>query len=78
MITIDDGVVRIRDLGSKNGTYVDGQRIGSTAIFVRLNARIELGAVTVSIVLSKASSTKSLRLNLPELKRGAAARLATA
>ena len=76
LMTIEGGVMRLQDLGSKNGTFVDGQRIDTTPVIVKSQSRIELGAVMVSIMPGNASSTKSLRLNMPELKRDVATRLA--
>jgi hypothetical protein len=41
-----DGVT-IRDLGSKNGTRVDGARVGAAGVELRDGARIELGKVAL-------------------------------
>lgn len=48
------------------------------AVPVKSHTCIELGAVSVSIVSSRVLSTKELHLNMPELDREIAARLATA
>jgi DNA-binding winged helix-turn-helix (wHTH) protein len=61
-IMIRNGAMWIEDLQSKNGTFVDGQRIRATTV-TRHN-RIELGAVAATILPRRISSTASLRLNL--------------
>ena len=69
LITIHDGAFSIRDLGSKNGTYVDGRLIGRTPVMVKPHARIGFGALAASISFRKAVSTTSLRVNVNELTR---------
>jgi DNA-binding winged helix-turn-helix (wHTH) protein len=76
LITVHGGVFTIRDLDSKNGTYVEGKRVGSTPVTVSPRSRITLGTLTVSIVPRKTTSTQSLHLNAPELQRRVAEALA--
>lgn len=69
VVMVFDGIISIRDLDSKNGTYVDGIRIGPAPVTVRDGAQIEFGAVLVKIASRRNSSTQSLQLNMPALKR---------
>lgn len=78
MITVYDGASSIRDLDSKNGTYIDGLRIGRSPVVLSPGSRIELGAVVASIMFRRISSTTSLKLNMTELKNLVADRLASA
>ena len=75
LITINDGTIWVKDLDSKNGTFVDGERIGSSPVMVTPRTRVMIALTSVLIVLRKSSSTASLRLNIPEIKREIAARL---
>jgi DNA-binding winged helix-turn-helix (wHTH) protein len=78
LIIIDDNGFSIRDLNSKNGTCVDGQRIGRSPVRVSHGAQIVFGGVVAEIVSRKVSSTASLRLNMTKLKRQVAERRASA
>jgi len=78
VITFSGEEFSVRDLGSKNGTYVDRQRLGRAAVTVTSDSRIEFGVLAASIVRRKPSSTASLRLNQVELRRRAVKRLANA
>lgn len=72
VITIfEGGAVSIKDLDSKNGTFIDGRLLGPSGVTVNRYTRIEFGAVVASVTVLGVSTTKSLRLNLPELKRHA-------
>lgn len=75
IITVYDGAFSITDLDSKNGTYVDGQRIGRSPVTIPPRARIEFGAILASLSCGRISTTASLRLNMPELKRQVAERM---
>ncbi len=79
VITIYDGdsTFLIKDLESKNGTYVDGTKIGHEPVSVTHDAQIEFGAVVASIVFRKTTTTKLRMLNLTELKRQVAERMTT-
>jgi len=68
VITIDDEFA-VQDLSSKNGTYIDGERIGRAPVIVAHTAQIVFGAVDVSIVYGKLTSTQSLQLNMDDLRR---------
>jgi DNA-binding winged helix-turn-helix (wHTH) protein len=69
LITVDGDELSITDLDSKNGTYVNGERIGRAPVTVRPGARIEFGAVVASIVSNRISTTDSLRLRMPGPRR---------
>ena len=74
LITIYDGAFSIRDLDSKNGTFVDGQLIGRAPVMVTHRAEIAFGSIPASIEFRKISSTNSLMLDMTELKRQVAKR----
>ena len=78
MIIIDDNGISIRDLDSRNGTYVDDQRIGRSPVMVKHDVQITFGGVVAGLASRKLSSTASLRLNMAKLKRQVAERLASA
>jgi len=69
LIAVGGDELSITDLDSKNGTYVNGQRIGRSPVTISPRARIEFGAVAASIIFPKISSTQSLRLNATGPKR---------
>jgi pSer/pThr/pTyr-binding forkhead associated (FHA) protein len=72
IITVyEGGAFLIRDLESKNGTLVDGKLIGPTPVVVSDRAKIEFGAVTVSVRFKEMSTTQGLRLKLPHRLRRA-------
>lgn len=78
LITVYDGSFSIRDLDSKNGTFVDGKLIDRLPVPVTDRAEIAFGAIAASITLRKISTTNSLMLNMAELKRQVAERLTNA
>jgi DNA-binding winged helix-turn-helix (wHTH) protein len=56
----------IEDLGSKNGTFVEGKRIGAKPVHLRDGNQIQVGSVFLSFqALSPAKSTKTLRGRRP-------------
>ena len=56
----------IEDLGSKNGTFVEGKRIGAKPVRLRDGNQIQVGSVFLSFqALSPAKSTKPLRGRRP-------------
>ncbi|MEA2490148.1 MAG: hypothetical protein QOH21_1940 [Acidobacteriota bacterium] len=63
IVRVVAGEVWIEDLNSKNGTYVDEQRI--TSARVTRESRIAFGGVAATIVRRKSGSTGSLRLRAP-------------
>jgi DNA-binding winged helix-turn-helix (wHTH) protein len=74
IMVCDDGL-SIRDLASKNGTYVDGQLIGRLPVMVTDGAEIAFGDITASILFRETSTTNSLELDITELKRQVAGRM---
>jgi DNA-binding winged helix-turn-helix (wHTH) protein len=78
LIVIDVNGFSIRDLNSKNGTCVDGQRIGRSPVTVNHGAQITFGGVVAALVFRKTSSTASLRLNMAKLRRKVDERRASA
>lgn len=75
LITINDGSFSIADLDSKNGTYVEGLRIGTSPVRVSPRVQVGFGGVAASILPRRISSTRPLQLNMTELKRQVAERL---
>ncbi|HEX2061212.1 MAG TPA: FHA domain-containing protein, partial [Thermoanaerobaculia bacterium] len=61
--------VWLEDLKSKNGTYVDGERI--TRARITPNSELLFGAVGASLILRKRSSTLSLHLEEPPSRKRA-------
>jgi DNA-binding winged helix-turn-helix (wHTH) protein len=76
VIVLDRKTFSIRDLDSTNGTFVDGQRIGRVPVVVTAGSRIELGSLAVTVVVRRISSTWSLQLDMVNLRRQVAERLA--
>lgn len=58
VITVTDDATWVEDLRSKNGTYVDGKRVGRARITPK--SRIVFGAVGASLIHRKRSATLSL------------------
>ncbi len=71
-IRVYDDAFSIRDLDSKNGTYVNGRRLGRAPLMVTGPARIAFGSIEASIDFQRSSSTVSLRLDLAEVRRAIA------
>lgn len=67
-LLLDDDQLQIEDLGSKNGTWVDGRRI-STPTPLSRRSRIEIGGVTAVIAPHSLSDTQSLTVDLSGIKR---------
>lgn len=44
-ITLHDGVTQIRDLGSRNGTFVNGTRIDETPVPIDIGDNVRIGHV---------------------------------
>jgi len=78
LITINDGLFSIRDLDSKNGTFVDGQLISRIPVTVTRHTQIAFGSIPASFNIRTISTTNSLMLNMPELKRQVAERMTNA
>jgi DNA-binding winged helix-turn-helix (wHTH) protein len=63
-ITHEDAT--IEDLGSKNGTFVEGKRVGAKAVRLRSEDQIQVGSVFLTFrVLSPKKSTATLRIPRP-------------
>ena len=78
LITVCDGAFSIRDLDSKNGTFVDGKLIGRLPVMVMQHAKIAFGSIGASIRFRQQSSTSALKLNTTELKLRIAERQSSA
>lgn len=63
LISISAVAVTIRDLDSKNGTVVEGKKVGRLPVILHHRARIEFGPITASIAFRKISTTASLELD---------------
>jgi len=50
-----DGVVRVADLGSRNGTFVNGTRVSDTPVVVQEGDEIRFGDVACTLSASAAS-----------------------
>ena len=48
-IHIDGGRVRVIDLGSTNGTFVDGERVGERGIELADGSRITIGRTRIVV-----------------------------
>ncbi|MDQ3035144.1 MAG: FHA domain-containing protein, partial [Myxococcota bacterium] len=46
---MQDGSVRVEDLGSTNGTYVEGERVGPRGAIARPGQRVSVGTVALTI-----------------------------
>jgi pSer/pThr/pTyr-binding forkhead associated (FHA) protein len=55
ILLLDDYTLRLRDLGSKNGTFVNGSRIGTNAIVLLHDDNVCIGEVNFLIDLSPAT-----------------------
>jgi len=54
VLLLDDYTLRIRDLGSKNGTFVNGRRIGTSETILLHDDMISIGEMIGQIDLSQA------------------------
>ena len=55
VLLLDEYTLRIRDLGSKNGTFVNGHRIGNSETILRQDDMISIGEMIGQINLSPVS-----------------------
>jgi pSer/pThr/pTyr-binding forkhead associated (FHA) protein len=53
VLLLDDYTLRIRDLGSKNGTFVNGRRIGSGVTILLHDDVVAIGEITFQINLDQ-------------------------
>ena len=75
VVTVRGRQLSVHDLDSKNGTYVDGHRIGRSPVAITPTSLIHLGLVAVTVEHCKLSSTASFPLDMTDLKRQVAERL---
>jgi DNA-binding winged helix-turn-helix (wHTH) protein len=75
-ITVKGNTFTIHDAGSKNGTYVEGHRIGRTPVALTERSQVHLALVALTFERRAISSTSSLQLDIRKLKREVAERLA--
>jgi len=52
ILLLDEYTLQLRDLGSKNGTLVNGCRVGTSAIILLHNDTVSIGEVTLLIDLA--------------------------
>ena len=60
VITVAGDAIWVKDLGSRNGTRVDGERVGASPVRITLQTAIELGGIKVSIAACRTPSTRPL------------------
>ncbi len=69
----------VRDLGSTNGTYVNGRRVGATSITLRRGDELRFGSARFGLVRAGADLSKvGARAARPARRRRTASRIATA
>ncbi len=56
VLLLDDYTLRIRDLGSKNGTFVNGRRVGASTIILLHDDTLSIGDVLLLIDLTQGTS----------------------
>ena len=59
-IVFEKGTFQIRDLGSKNGTFINGSRLGNEGLLLHSGDRIELGQGQVVLRFQEWSTTITL------------------
>jgi DNA-binding winged helix-turn-helix (wHTH) protein len=69
VIEVGDAFVRLRDLASKNGTFVDGTRV-TMPVCLEDNAEVRFGAVSVQFRRPPPASTATQTLSNPHDDRG--------
>jgi pSer/pThr/pTyr-binding forkhead associated (FHA) protein len=59
VLLLDDYTLRVRDLGSKNGTFVNGDRVGTGETILRHGDGISVGEMTFVIDLNEGGDSPS-------------------
>jgi predicted component of type VI protein secretion system len=67
VLLLDDYTLRIRDLGSKNGTFVNGRRIGTSETILLHDDMISIGEMIGQIDLSQPGVVPQTRDEIPGL-----------
>jgi pSer/pThr/pTyr-binding forkhead associated (FHA) protein len=57
-LLLDDYTLRIRDLGSKNGTFVNGRRVGAGDTILLQDDVVSIGEMTLLIDFNQSHATK--------------------
>ena len=52
---LDDFALRVRDLGSRNGTYVGGHRIGTAEVILLDGDKVQVGEMVLQVGLRQAA-----------------------
>jgi pSer/pThr/pTyr-binding forkhead associated (FHA) protein len=72
VLLLDDYTLRIRDLGSKNGTFVNGRRIGTSETILLHDDMISIGEMIGQIDLSRVEEIITAKAS-PDATHGQAA-----
>jgi len=66
-ITLRGGEIWLEDLGSKNGTYVNGEAV--QAVRLSGDELLDFGGVAATLTIRSASATDSLKIDIRDVKR---------
>lgn len=69
-----DGGIRVTDLGSANGTYVNGAAVGADPVVLRLGDVVEVGKLVISVVGDQPLGSNDVNLGLGDVDEPAADR----
>ncbi len=72
VLLLDDYTLRIRDLASKNGTYVNGRRIGTAETILLHDDMISIGEMIAQIDLGTATASPSTESTIAAALHGTA------
>jgi pSer/pThr/pTyr-binding forkhead associated (FHA) protein len=64
-LLLDDYTLRIRDLGSKNGTFVNGRRIGTSDMILLQDDVVSIGELSFLIDLNQSPGASSASPKAP-------------
>jgi pSer/pThr/pTyr-binding forkhead associated (FHA) protein len=59
ILLLDDYTLRLRDLGSKNGTFVNGHRVGASAIILLHDDTVSIGEASFLIDLTPEETVRA-------------------